>query len=334
VIITARLRKHCETGAVSEYTKSCYSSSTAGRIGTRLILRKFGVRVTHTHTYQVTHARTHHTYHTTCDYPVRIRAGENAGARGRSTTARIKIRSRRRPLLYCGSEESSLPHHAHQRQTSPVFPSQPCLLRVTARAARRAPPVVARQQPLLPRQLVGLLPLPFSLSIALSHPVSQCARVRHPSHPGARETSLGSLRSSSPSPLRRSSVEIPLVTEGDRPSGQLKHDYSPLAAAKNTPRAFTHTCSRLRSRGVPPFALFSSSSADGDEPFSLLLFFFSPSLSLSLSPHSVSARLFRSSAAEGQMTHRRPSRGATRVHARAQPPRVRGVTALPTSSSV
>jgi len=159
---------------------------------------------------------------------------------------------------------------------------------VTARAARRAPPVVARQQPLLPRQLVGLLPLPLSLSLSFP-PSFFLSRSLFLTPSRARASPLASRRprnsarsARAPPPRRRSSVEIPLVTEGDRPSGQLKHDYSPLAAAKNTPRAFTHTCSRLRSRGVPPFALFSSSSADGDEPFSLFLFFFHPSLSLSL----------------------------------------------------
>jgi len=176
---------------------------------------------------------------------------ERARARERGEYAEhaTKIRSRRRPLLYCGSEASSLPHHSYP-QTRPPSRFAPYHDETTHTHTGSPPEAPSRRQP-PPLRQVPSSPAPSSRGAP--HPLT-------PRYPG---TPLFNVRLPRLGPVPR---RIP--RDRRRPTERPTQARLLSAIAKNTPRAFTHMCLRARepersSRSlflVGAFALFFPSS--------------------------------------------------------------------------
>lgn len=114
---TGETRKRWITGTprtTQKHAQSCCAGDKPeikGQLGGKKA--NFGEKCTYTlaQTHARTHARTLVNVQCICIARKRARAREKGEYTGNVLGTRI--RSRRRPLLYCGSEASSLPHHAH-----------------------------------------------------------------------------------------------------------------------------------------------------------------------------------------------------------------------------
>lgn len=153
------------------------------------------------------------------------------------------MRSRRRPLLYCGSEESSPPTTPHSQHTSPTYPHQTCAVVYRRHVALALP---SQRHPRF--HLTSIVSPPFNPSSGFSLSLSL---ILSPSSRPTRAIFSTLCYPLSPSILPVLELYFSFyVCDRRRPTehGQLKarrlHS-ALLAGAKNIPRAFTHTCSRV-----------------------------------------------------------------------------------------
>lgn len=135
---------------------------------------------------------------------------------------RIKIRSRRRPLLYCGSEESSPPLPFSQPRNSPTLGRFSLFRAVRAihnrarvrATSRRDSGITAASRQFTRSPLLFPPPRRFPLL-----PSRHVEALRAPlAFPAPVETTPSVRSSLVCAPLLYTSSYIPLVTEGDRPS--------------------------------------------------------------------------------------------------------------------